>query len=375
MRVVLVEPFHGGSHQAWAEGYARHSAHEVHLVTHPDRRWRWRLRGSALTLAEDLAETVARTGPPDVVVVSDMVDLAALLGFARSGIGSAPVAAYFHESQLLYPTASGLAPRHEDVLANWRSMAVADLVLFNSRFHLDRLLEGLPGFLADVADDRHVARLAAVADKCEVLPVGVDLADLSVQARPPRDTGPPLVLWGHRWEPDKQVEQAFRLLLDLAREGLDFRLALVGEQPEPLPGPVAALAADLTAVLGPRLVAFGHQPRAAYVDLLLRADVVLSTATHEFFGIAVVEALAAGCVPVLPRAQSYPEIVPSRWHSAALHDPGAVGPVDHLRAVVADLASARQAVAGLAEETRRFDWSAVAPAYDDRLARLGTTGN
>jgi glycosyltransferase involved in cell wall biosynthesis len=327
-----------------------------------------------MTLAEDLVETVEQAGPPDVVVVSDMVDVAALVGFARSAVGSAPVAAYFHESQLLYPTASGMAPRHEDVLANWRSMAAADLVLFNSHFHHDRLLEGLPGFLADVADDRHVARMADVTGRCEVLPVGVDLSQLSVDDRATPDQVPPLVLWSHRWEPDKQVEQALRLLVDLAREGQDFRLAFVGEQPDPLPTPVAALTSELTDVLGHRLVALGHVPRQGYVDLLLQADIVLSTATHEFFGIAVVEALAAGCVPVLPRAQSYPEIVPERWHSAALHDPGAAGPRDHLRAVLADLASARQAVEGLAEETRRFDWSVMAPAYDDRLARLGSTG-
>ena len=41
----------GGSHQAWAEGYAAHSAHMVELLTLPARFWKWRMHGGAVTLA------------------------------------------------------------------------------------------------------------------------------------------------------------------------------------------------------------------------------------------------------------------------------------------------------------------------------------
>ena len=37
---------------------------------------------------------------------------------------------------------------------------------------------------------------------------------------------------------------------------------------------------------------------------------MLSTARHEFFGIAVAEALRAGCLPWLPARLSYPELLP-----------------------------------------------------------------
>ncbi|MFN2136074.1 MAG: DUF3524 domain-containing protein, partial [Candidatus Promineifilaceae bacterium] len=33
MQIFLVSPYHGGSHQAWAEGYVRHSAHQVNMLT------------------------------------------------------------------------------------------------------------------------------------------------------------------------------------------------------------------------------------------------------------------------------------------------------------------------------------------------------
>ena len=55
----------------------------------------------------------------------------------------------------------------------------------------------------------------------------------------------------------------------------------------------------------------GRLPRADYVKTLRRADWVLSTARHEFYGIAVAEALLAGCLPWLPDRLSYPELVPA----------------------------------------------------------------
>jgi hypothetical protein len=51
--------------------------------------------------------------------------------------------------------------------------------------------------------------------------------------------------------------------------------------------------------------------RRRYWAHLERADWVLSTAHHEYFGIAVAEALLAGCLPWLPDRLSYVEILPS----------------------------------------------------------------
>jgi glycosyltransferase involved in cell wall biosynthesis len=371
MRILLVEPFYGGSHRAWADGYAAHSSHEVHLVTHPDTAWRWRLRGGALTLADDIARTVADAGPPDVVLVSDMVNLPTLLGYARRSVGAVPVAAYFHENQLLYPVADGGAgPDRQLALVNWLTLAAADLALFNSAHHRDGLMAALPRFLGEVADDRHLQHLESVLARSEVMPVGVDLDDLSPDRRPEGDGEPPLVLWNHRWEWDKQLGRALRLLQGLAGEGIEFAVAFAGEQPDHLSAGLRRGVDDL----GDRVVHQGFLPRDEYIDLLLRSDVVLSTAQHEFFGIAMVEAMAAGCVPVLPESLSYPEIVPPEWHDVALHDRRGDGPEGHLRSVLTGLPVARRAVDGLAAAMRRYDWSVVAPACDDRLERLAATG-
>ena len=52
MDVLLIEPYFGGSHRAWAEGYVSHSSHAVELLTLPARFWKWRMQGGAATLAE-----------------------------------------------------------------------------------------------------------------------------------------------------------------------------------------------------------------------------------------------------------------------------------------------------------------------------------
>jgi glycosyltransferase involved in cell wall biosynthesis len=125
---------------------------------------------------------------------------------------------------------------------------------------------------------------------------------------------------------------------------------------------------DARARLGDRVVHVGHLPEADYRELLTQADVVVSTAHHEFFGVAIVEAMAAGAVPLLPDRLSYPELVPERYHESVLYSDGALA--DRLRRVLADLDGARAAVDGLRSEMLRFDWATLAPVYDDRLRDL-----
>ena len=183
----------------------------------------------------------------------------------------------------------------------------------------------------------------------------------------PGDPLAPLVLWNQRWDHDKNPKAVLDALIQLADAGVAFRVALVGENKRVDPREFI----EARSYLGERVVAYGFLDRLDYVELLGRADVVVSAADHEFFGIAVVEAMAAGCVPVLPARQSYPELV-GAWADGALY-PDA-GLRTRLRDVLVDIESWRARVAGLDGAIRRFDWRTVVHDYDDRLDSLVAGG-
>jgi len=66
--------------------------------------------------------------------------------------------------------------------------------------------------------------------------------------------------------------------------------------------------------LAHRILHFGYaKDREEYSRWLREGDIVVSTASHEFFGLAVLEAVRAGCRPLLPRRLSYPELFPPEF--------------------------------------------------------------
>ena len=365
-RVLLVEPYCGGSHAAWVEGLVRYSRHKFEVLSHPGAFWKWRMRGSALTLAEEAERVIVKSGEPDVVLVSGMIDLAAWLGFSRRFLGDAPVVLYLHENQFGYP----LGPRQRIdeglQLINWISMAVADEVWFNSAFQHDSLFDLLPNFLEQFPDHLHIHQLRKVKTNCKVMTVGVELSDISVSVK--KTSGkPPLVLWNHRWDYDKNPSAVFGSLIDLASEGVEFQLAITGENTRSNPREIIEACKNLS----DRLVHVGYLPRPEYTTLLDRVDVVVSASIQEFFGISVVEAIAAGAIPVLPNRLSYPELVTGDFYDAALYSEGEL--TSRLRSVLCDLDRWLPLIEGLDRSIRRFDWSSVVHEYDDRLEYLAFT--
>ena len=80
MHIVILEPFFTGSHAKWAQGYADHSEHHIDLLTLPGRHWKWRMHGGAISLARQF---LAKGWQPDLIIASDMVDLATFLALTR----------------------------------------------------------------------------------------------------------------------------------------------------------------------------------------------------------------------------------------------------------------------------------------------------
>ena len=52
------------------------------------------------------------------------------------------------------------------------------------------------------------------------------------------------------------------------------------------------------------------ESKESYHNLLEQADIVVSTAVHEFQGLALLEGIAKGCMPIAPNRLAYPEYVP-----------------------------------------------------------------
>ncbi|MDB4392087.1 glycosyltransferase, partial [bacterium] len=52
-----------------------------------------------------------------------------------------------------------------------------------------------------------------------------------------------------------------------------------------------------------------QESRAEYWRALAEADLFVSTAKHEFFGLAAAEGIAAGLIPLFPNRLAYPELL------------------------------------------------------------------
>ena len=369
MRITIVEPYCTGSHAAWAREYAACSRHRVELLTLPGRNWKWRMHGGAVTLA---SRFLAANFRPDLILATDMLDLTTFLALTRAVSSSCPCAVYFHENQLTYPwsPADSDPDTQRDLhyaFINYASALAADAVLFNSSYHRDAFLGALPGFLNRFPDANESGTVRSIAGKSRVLPLGLDLRALD-RHRPAAaaDGGPPLILWNHRWEFDKDPESFFQALYRLADEGLDFRVAVLGESFSRAP----AVFKQARSRLGERVVQWGYlESYREYADWLWRADILPVTSRQEFFGASVVQALYCDCRALLPCRLSYPEHVPLGAAAGVLYGEGEEL-VDRLRPLVRGEAKGEL----LRDFVGRYDWQTLAPVYDTFMERLAQGG-
>jgi glycosyltransferase involved in cell wall biosynthesis len=363
-RVLFLNPFHGGSHRAFAEGWAKHSRHDFDLVTLPARFWKWRMRGAALHFARKVADPSAY----DALVVTDLMSLSDLR--ALWGEACPPALAYFHENQLSYPLPPGEAIDYQFGFTDITTCLAARRVLFNSRFQQDEFFDRLPGFLGMMPEFQPRWVIEAIRSRASALHPGIDFGEGGPEAGP-REAGAPLVIWNHRWEFDKNPAAFFAALDAALLRGLDFRLALLGENFQVVPKEFEAARARY----GNRIVQYGHvEDRPAYLDWLKRGDIVVSTAAQENFGMAVVEAMAFGCLPLLPRRLAYPEIVPAALHDACLYD-DEHDLADRLAGLLAGGARGDEAGRMRRELTlamRRHDWARAVVPFDREIDVLRT---
>jgi glycosyltransferase involved in cell wall biosynthesis len=367
--MLYLDPYHGGSHAAVATGYAARSRHHITLLPLPTAGgWRWRMRGAAVSLAR-LAQ--AQNNVPDLIFTTDMLDLATFKALylsqrnaiARQERASPPMVVYFHENQLTYPLPPGRTRDLSFAWINYTSALVADAMLFNSEFHRRSFLDALPGLLQRYHDYRELQTIDIIAAKSQVLAPGIDLARHDASAAkdetPCRNTQAnqsrvthhqaPIILWNSRWDYDKQPAIFFAALEALAARGAEFRLIVAGEHVDPN-DPAFVAARERWAQ---RILHWGYAADPAlYSRLLHQADIVVSTAIQEFFGIGIIEALYCGCIPILPRRLTYPDLLPVEHHADCLYE------------TFDELVERIEAALARCAELRQRNWRGIAAPYD-----------
>ena len=322
------------------------------------------MQGGAIELASQANEDEFEP-PPDLVLATDMTNLSAWIALVRAKLPARTrTVLYMHENQLTYPWRPGEKPDLTYAMINWLSQLCADLILFNSEFHRRSWFRELPNLLRHFPDYNHLNLIEKVESRARVMPVGIDFQE---ENRRRAGNWTPLILWNQRWEYDKRPDLFFNLLYRLEETGRQFKLAVAGENFRNVPAEFDEAASRLAH----RIEHWGFLPsREAYLELLKKSDLVISTAEHEFFGISILEAVQAGAFPLLPNRLSYPELIPTELHPACIYSDK-----EELFAMACRrLDMPRPAPPSLRRTVRdAFTWPVVSKAYDNLFDEL--TGN
>jgi glycosyltransferase involved in cell wall biosynthesis len=368
-KVLALEPYYGGSHRGFLDGWAKHSRLNWTILGLPSHHWKWRMRHAALTMADQVRRRFEQGERWDLLWCSDMLNLAEFRGLAPEPVSRLPAVAYFHENQLTYPVRVPHERDYHFAISNLMTALAADETWFNSQFHKDELLCELRSFLQRMPDYQSLDGVDRIAEHSHVHPPGIE------RFAPPqtREPGPLRLLWAARWEHDKNPDAFFAALELLEQHGVDFRINVIGQSFRQSPD---IFDAARKRWIG-RIDRWGFQPtREAYITALQEADVFVSTADHEFFGIAAVEAMAAGCYPLLPERLSYPELLrfADRAEMSEFFYSGSHEELAHRLRVVSELVLDRArwqaAVQRVRKAVERFEWSEVADSMDAALLHL-----
>jgi len=366
MKICLIEPFYAGSHKSWADNLVKFSAHEVRLLTLPGRHWKWRMHGGAVSLAEKfLSEDYA----PDLILATDMVDLSVFLSLTRSKSNGIPTAIYFHENQLTYPwspTDADVEKKRDNHYAfiNYTSALSADHVFFNSDYHRESFVNALPIFLEQFPDEKSLSTVDKIKAKSSVLPLGIDLKKFD-DCKKEKNNLPKHILWNHRWEYDKNPDPFFELLINLSKEGYDFKLSVVGQSYSNSP----AVFNSVKNELGKHLTHFGFLKRVEdYASVLKMATILPVTSNQDFFGGSVVEAIYSGAYPLLPNRLAYPAHIPTELHTDHLYETA-----KELELKLRQLLNPEYKLCtneSLVNFVNRYDWTEVGGDYDQAFQNI-----
>ncbi len=303
MKILLLSAYDAASHRHWREMLVRHFQRDQWTVLRlPPRYFNWRVRGNSLSWAFGERELLSQSY--DLVIATSMVDLSSLRGFVPSLV-HIPTLVYFHENQFAYPASQQQHDSIEPQILNLYTALAADRVVFNSDYNRQTFLAGAAALLKKMPDQVPQGLVESLSKVSSILPVPISS---SRQKALGNSRAPLQVLWNHRWEYDKAPERLFEALKRVLSSGIELNLHVAGQQFRQLPPVFAEMERYLLESYPDVIKQWGFvEDHTEYQQLLASCDVVLSTALHDFQGVAVLEAVAAGCIPLLPNRLCYGE--------------------------------------------------------------------
>ena len=352
VKILVLEPYYGGSHKTFLDGLEFHVPCDFILLTMPASKWKWRMRLAAPFFADKVVAMTKKL-MADVVFCSSFVDVATLRSLLPAPISKLPLYTYFHENQFAYPVRKEDERDFHFGLTNLTTVLASDKVAFNTGYNKNSFISGVEKLLNICPDMKLEGIQEKIQAKASILNPGIDFSSIdNALQRQDISSKIPIIVWNHRWEHDKNPKMFFETLFALDDKGIDFRLIILGQSFRRKP----AIFSEAQVKLQQKILHCGFvESREEYARLLQTGDIVVSTATHEFYGISVIEAVRAGCYPLLPDRLSYPELFPAQFLygngelssklKALLVDPGKID-TPHSQAL-----------------TNRFSWSELKGNY------------
>lgn len=254
----------------------------------------------------------------DLLLISSMTNLPAFLALTNPRFATTPKVVYMHENPFTQPLPEDEERDLTFCYINYLTMLSADRLLFSSKFHRDDFLNALPTFLENYPDDGSFATIEDIAKKSVVCYPGLNLHHFDEQPDTRQSNKNPVIVWNQRWQFDRNPAMFFRVLNRLDDIDIEFDLILAGDSRHEKPEEFK----KAWKRYGGHITHFGYvEDKDDYSKLLHKGDIVVSTATYEFFCVAIMEAIYCGCHPLLPNKLHYPELIPDHLHNPLLHAP------------------------------------------------------
>ncbi len=368
MKILAIEPYYGGSHRAFMDGWILRSSHEWTLLTMPPRKWKWRMRGGAFYFATEVNKLIEQGKSWDVVFCSDMLNVAEFLGIVNAPLRKLPIVVYFHENQITYPNQIELERDLQFGITNISSCIASDVVWFNSQYHRNEFFAASRKLLRKMPDYRCLEEIDSIEKKSTVEYLGCSATKrevaFSTQDEPLR------IVWAARWEHDKNPEDFFDALVLLKNRGIDFELSVIGESFRSSPE-CFDWARDY---FSDCIFKWGYQESLDdYCETIAWADVFVSTAIHEFFGLSAIEASLLGAFPILPNRLAYPEIFNYRENGSSekfFYDGTVNGLVEKITAFANSKKENIESLCKLQQSLEKFVWLNAATRLDRAIEKV-----